>query len=154
MIEIEAWVERNEGHHAWVKIQPHTPCGHCDPEQGCKTVALSRLFGGGNALHKVENPLLAQPGERVKVGVDERLLLRTAIWAYGIPVVLLIVGAAIGQVAAPAGQNIATSVLGAVLGAGLGFGFLFYRNQRAGAPGPAIVARLPREGERISCHKL
>lgn len=142
MIESEAEVLRVEADHAWVRIRPHTPCGHCDPESGCKSVALTRLFGGKQEF-RVRNPLQAQPGDWVLVAVEENLLLRSALWGYGLPLALLMLGALLGYfLVPPALANWATAA-GAVSGVALAL--IVLRLRRARQSEPEIV-RKPEPG--------
>ena len=124
MIENEAVVIRVEQQHAWVKIRPHTPCGSCDPETGCKTVAMTRLFRGDKQDFCVSNPLDAQPGDLVRVAVADGVLLKSAMLGYGLPLVGLLVGAAIGQLAYAQVLGDFSALLGAVLGCAAAMLFL------------------------------
>jgi sigma-E factor negative regulatory protein RseC len=137
MIETEAQVLRLEGEHAWVKIKPHTPCGQCDPKTGCKAAAVSRLFAQSQQGFRVKNPLASQVGDLVVVAVEEQTLLKSAIWAYGVPLLLLITGAAAGQWFAP--QNAEYSLLGGFLGFIVGFVLLKQQRQLAAIAEPVIV---------------
>jgi sigma-E factor negative regulatory protein RseC len=138
MIETEAQVLRLDGEHAWVKIKPHTPCGQCDPETGCKSIAVSRLFSPAQQGFRVRNVLSAKEGDLVTVAVEEHMLLKSAVWAYGVPLILLIAGAAVGQWFAP--QIPASTVLGGVLGFVVGFVLLKQQHQLAALAEPVIVA--------------
>ena len=140
MIETQAQVVRTEGQHAWVKIRPHTPCGHCDPERGCKSVAITRMFGQAQESYRVSNPLNAQVDDLVTIGLAESALLSSALWAYGLPMLLLLCGAAIGHF------SLANSELATLLGAACGFtlGFIILRllpKTQLQAAEPAIVAK-------------
>nr|WP_200917344.1 SoxR reducing system RseC family protein [Jeongeupia sp. HS-3] len=120
-------------------IRPHTPCGNCDPQTGCRSVAISRMFGQAQQHYRVNNPLGAKEGEYVKVAVAERTLLQSALWAYGLPLLVMLLGAVLGRLIDP------VSPLGEVLGAALGFGAAFAwlriaRDPLAGQ-GPTIVSR-------------
>ncbi|WP_293934703.1 SoxR reducing system RseC family protein [Iodobacter sp.] len=138
MIETEAQVIRVDGRHAWVKIKPHTPCGQCDPKTGCKSVAVSRLFAQAQEGFRVQSPLSSKAGDLVTVAVAEQQLLKTAVWAYGVPLLLLIAGAALGQWLMP--QSPAYSVLGACIGFVVGFVLLKQQHQLAASAEPVIVA--------------
>ncbi|AZN36420.1 SoxR reducing system RseC family protein [Iodobacter ciconiae] len=138
MIETEAQVLRLDGGYAWVKIKPHTPCGQCDPETGCKSVAVSRLFSRSQDGFRVKNPLSSKVGDLVTVAVEEQMLLKSAVWAYGVPLLLLIAGAAAGQWLVP--QNAAGTVLGGALGFVVGFALLKQQHQLAASAEPVIVA--------------
>ena len=111
MIETEAQVLQVENEYAWVRVRPHAPCGHCDPEAGCKSVALTRLFGGAQEF-RVRNPIHAQPGDLVLVVMDDGMLLKSALWGYGLPLALLMAGAALGSFFAPDGRSIGLPCLG------------------------------------------
>ena len=53
MIEAEARVLRCDGEQAWVELRPHTPCGHCDPQRGCRSLSLARAFHTGQSAFAV-----------------------------------------------------------------------------------------------------
>ncbi|WP_051259108.1 SoxR reducing system RseC family protein [Chitinibacter tainanensis] len=150
MIETQAQVVRTDGDYAWIKIRPHTPCGNCDPDKGCKSVAITRLFGQAQDQYRVRNPLAAQAGELVTVGLAEQALLSSALWAYGLPMLLLLLGAFLGSLLPLAGEA------GTLAGAALGFitGFLCLKKQ-AKSPihsnEPAIIAKLPASAAGSSC---
>lgn len=116
MIENEAVVIRVESEHAWVRIRPHSPCGSCDPETGCKTVAMTRLFRGNNQEFRVRNPLQAKEGDQVRVAIADGLLLRSALWGYGLPLSLLFTGAVAGYFAFPGSHQDLATFVGAVTG--------------------------------------
>ncbi|QLG87965.1 SoxR reducing system RseC family protein [Chitinibacter bivalviorum] len=115
MIETQAQVVRTEGTFAWVKIRPHSPCGNCDPKTGCKSVAITRLFGNAQENYRVNNPINAAVDDLVTIAVAEGALLKTALWAYGLPLGLLLLGALLGRLSN--GQT----EMGTLIGAGLGF---------------------------------
>lgn len=137
MIETEAQVSRAEQDYAWVVIRPHSPCGHCDPITGCKSVAISRMFGSAQQEFRVRNSVHAQAGDLVHVAVPEQTLLRSALWAYGVPLLLLLLGAMLGRL----GDQEWMAMLGA--GLGLMAGFLVLRLLRHAQSGlePHIVSR-------------
>lgn len=133
MIETEAQVLQVENEYAWVRVRPHAPCGHCDPEAGCKSVALTRLFGGAQEF-RVRNPINAQPGDLVLVVMDDGMLLKSALWGYGLPLALLMAGAALGSFFAPDGRSNRLTLLGAVVGASLAFLLLWQRRAKQAEP--------------------
>ena len=151
MIFSEAQVERCEGEFAWVKIRPHSPCGNCDPKTGCKSVAITRLFGHAQQSYQVKNPLHAKPNDYVKVAVNDGDLLGTAVWAYGFPLLLLILGAVLGSALAPVALDELYSLLGAVIGFLLSFIVLRMRNEKAKQTQPSIVEILPNTIKLKNC---
>lgn len=126
MIESEAVVVRVDQDHAWVRIRPHTPCGNCDPETGCKTVAMTRLFSGNKQEFCVRNPLDARSGDLVRVAIADGTLLQSALWGYGVPLVALLAGAALGHFVFS--SDMAT-LAGAAAGIAMALLLLKYRRQ-------------------------
>jgi sigma-E factor negative regulatory protein RseC len=150
MIETQAQVVRTEGDYAWVKIRPHSPCGNCDPKTGCKSVAITRLFGNAQENYRVSNPIHAAPQDLVTIAVADGVLLRTALWAYGLPLLLLLLGAAIASVLMP-GQELAT-LIGACLGFLVGFAILRRLPlSQLIASEPAIVAKFQTGQAATTC---
>lgn len=151
MIVSEAQVERCEGDFAWVTIRPHSPCGNCDPKTGCKSVSITRLFGQAQQSYQVKNPLQAKPNDFVKVAVNEGALLGTAVWAYGFPLLLLILGSILGSVLATPVHRELFSLLGALFGFLLSFFVLRVRNEKAKLMQPSIVEILPNTIKLKNC---
>lgn len=151
MIVSEAQVERCEGEFAWVSIRPHSPCGHCDPKTGCKSVAITRLFGTAQQSYQVKNSLNAKPNDWVKVAVNDGVLLNTALWAYGLPLLLLILGALLGAAMAGTARAELFSLLGAVTGFVAGFLILRLRNTSAQAMQPRIIEIVPQSIQLKPC---
>ncbi|SFN12403.1 positive regulator of sigma(E), RseC/MucC [Formivibrio citricus] len=133
MIESEVEVISVEDEYAWVRVKPHGSCGNCDPESGCKTVALTRLFGGAQEF-RVRNPIDAQPGDLVLVSVDDGMLLKSALWGYGLPLALLMAGATLGHLFAPTRMANRIALLGAVVGALAAFMVLWIRRSKMVEP--------------------
>ncbi|GHD58737.1 SoxR reducing system RseC family protein [Jeongeupia chitinilytica] len=139
MIDTEARVVRTEADHAWVVIRPHTPCGNCDPQTGCRSVAISRMFGQAQQHYRVNNPLGAEQGEYVKVAVAERTLLHSALWAYGLPLLAMLLGAVLGRVTGLVSPL--AEVCGAAIGFCAAFAWLRWGHRSSTDRGPTIVSR-------------
>lgn len=114
-IVTEAQVRAREGDAALVAIKPHSPCGNCDPQTGCRALALSRAFARPDRLFRVEGAALCRIGQAVEVAIPEGTLWRAGWQAYGLPTLALIAGAAIGEYLAPAAWQPWAAVGGAVL---------------------------------------
>lgn len=142
MIESEAQVMRRDGQHVWVRIKPHAPCGNCDPKTGCKSVAITRLFGNAQESFRVKNTVNADAGDFVRIGVADGMLLRSALAAYGVPLLALMVGAAVGHMIEPFGLPDLGAVLGAALGFVMGFALLKQRSQLAKMAEPTTLEKL------------
>lgn len=109
--ESEAVVVRVEGDWAVVRLaQTLSSCGRCDQPGGC---GKSALIGGGERLVPVPNDVAAHVGDAVVLSVPDGAVLRAAAWAYLMPAVLAIAGAAGGTQLAGDGY---AAVAGAVAG--------------------------------------
>lgn len=100
-----------DGEYAWVRMD-EGGCGHCHEAGGCGGQRLEKIFCDKPAVFRVYNPGNAQPDERVTVAMQAGALSCSAMHAYGMPLLVLFVGAFGGL--ALAGEA------GAMTGAGLG----------------------------------
>ena len=115
MIEANGVVTRLAGEDAWVRVDPVAGgCGRCDEPGGCRSIGLAYALKGPDKLFRLRNRTGAQVGERVRVRVDDRMPLRSALATYGCGVALLIAGAAIGHsLSTPAAQDLFAAAGGA-----------------------------------------
>ena len=118
MLEEKAIVMRRQDQQIWVETQARSSCSQCT-SSGCTTSVVSKLFGVRRNLLALENTLGARVGDRVVIGIPDRLLVKASVWAYLAPLVCLI-GAV--MFAASAGFSDLVQVLFAL--AGLAGGFL------------------------------
>lgn len=96
MLEQHAIVLKTEGDLAWVEARESGTCGSCG-SGGCSTRRLADLFGRRERAFPVDNVLHAVAGERVVIGIPSGALWRSAFRLYGLPLVLMIAGALVGQ---------------------------------------------------------
>ncbi|QSI75765.1 SoxR reducing system RseC family protein [Niveibacterium microcysteis] len=108
----KAIVLRVEGATAVVKVGGDGGCGRCSETGGCGSDVLGKLFGGRCSSYSVVTDRPLTPGSEVEVAVEPRAPLLAATLAYGLPLLGLLVGGAIGE------QYVGDT--GAVLGAALG----------------------------------
>lgn len=133
MIEESGRVMRTAGDSAWVQTERRSSCGSCSARKGCGTGALAGLFGA--RAHEVEvlNPIGAEPGDEVVVGISESLLVRGSAAVYLLPLLTLVAGALLAEGLAPqlglAGSD-APAIVGGLVGLGTGFLWLRRRNRR------------------------
>ncbi len=127
MIEQVATVVRLEGERAWISAERESSCGQCAMRKGCGTSVLANVLGRRSVNMSALNPVQAQPGERVVIGLDESAMLRGALAVYLVPLLALIVGASL-----LAGQGDGAAVAGGALGflAGLSWLRRFHRRIR------------------------
>lgn len=142
MIESPARVVRASADQAWVVSEAPTSCGACGG-RGCGSSMYARMLHPKESEFAVDNPIGAQPGEAVIVGLPDGALLSAAWASYLLPLILILVGAALGQ--SIGGELI--SALGALTGLGLASIWLKLRRVPAHA-GPVILRR----GEPAGCH--
>lgn len=108
---IQAVVRSVDGDQALVEVE-QGGCGRCHEKGGCGGQHLTQMFCSGPKTYRVDNLVAASVGERVTVTIAAGSVRRTANLAYGVPLLSMLVGAALGT---QIGGD-----LGAVLGAGGG----------------------------------
>ena len=97
MIEEKAIIISTEGQFAWVETQRKSTCQSCSVNKGCGTATISKVVGNKRNMVKVLNPIEAQAGEQVVVGLQEDALVRGSLLLYALPLLLMFVVAFIGQ---------------------------------------------------------
>lgn len=124
MIETRALVLRVDGGCAMVATDRTAGCGHCESVKGCASGMPSRLFCFKSRPLTVLNPVGAEPGERVVIGIQDGVLLKSSIAAYLMPLALLLFGALAGAFWVQNPANDAYSALGALIGLGTGLAWM------------------------------
>lgn len=129
-----------EGDAALVEVE-QGGCGRCHEEGGCGGQNLTQMFCSGPKSYQVANTFGAALGERVLIAVPAGSVRRTANLAYGLPLLGIIGGAALGTALAGDGGGVAGALLGGALV------FAWVRRQTTGgagkfSPRPHIVDRL------------
>lgn len=138
MLETRAIVVQLEGAEAIVEAVQGGGCSLCGGGKGCGSGKLSQMLCVQPRQFRVRNGINARIGEEVQVGVEDGLLLRSALTMYGIPLLLLFGGALLG---ARWGDD-AGAAVGAAVGLLAGFllaGFLASRQRASSSALPAIV---------------
>lgn len=93
MIEEQAVVIDIQGEQALLEVERNKPCGLCGATRGCGISLWGRIFGQHRGVFLADNSLKLESGDRVIVGIEESALLSSALVAYGLPLLLLCVGA-------------------------------------------------------------
>ncbi len=117
MLETRVIVMQTEPGVAWVQAVQGGSCDACQGK-GCSSSKLGQLFCSKPRQFEVDNPIAAQVGEEVLVGVAEGTVLYGIAMLYVLPLALLLLGGGIGQFWL--GSD-GAAALGALLGAGSGF---------------------------------
>ncbi len=87
---------------------------HCD---GCPASSVCKPSDGERRVLDVDDPVGTTPGDRVRVMVTGGAVLRASFLVYGLPLILLVAGVAIGSKIWPSG-----TARGDLLSFGLGAG--------------------------------
>jgi sigma-E factor negative regulatory protein RseC len=134
LIETPAQVTRVEGETAWVTSKAPSSCGACGGK-GCGSSLFSRVWHPDEPEYRVDNPIGAEVGEPVVVGLPDGALLRAALASYGKPLLLVLTGAGIG--------NFLFGEPGSILGGlfGLGLAAILLKLHRAPDTIPVILRR-------------
>jgi sigma-E factor negative regulatory protein RseC len=96
LIETPAHVTRVEGDTAWVTSKAPSSCGACGGK-GCGSSLFSRVWHPDEPEYRVDNPIGAEAGETVVVGLPDGTLLRATLASYGMPLAFLLSGAVLGN---------------------------------------------------------
>ncbi len=118
MITQEAAVVAIADGTALIEVPRRSGCSGCGHASSCGTSAVAKLFGNGSATRlRVSDHLGLAAGERVVIGIHNRVLLRASLAVYLLPLVALLAGAG-GAEAAGLGDTAgaATGVLGLFAG--------------------------------------
>jgi len=130
---------------AWVETQASTACGGCQTES-CGTGAVTRFLSRRTRRIQVLNPLQAQVGERVRIGLAESALLQGALWVYLAPLLTFFIAASAMQWWLGTGHEGIVTLAG-LSGLALGLSAAYYAQRRQvtrqPAHQPTIIACLP-----------
>lgn len=117
MAEVRGTVTALDGDRALVRITEEG-CGRCHEPGGCGGGNLAQAFCLSPKIYRVLNPRGAKVGEVVVIVIRDQTLSRSAIAGYGLPLLGLFLGAALGL--AFAGE--VGSMIGAVCGLAMAWG--------------------------------
>lgn len=100
IIEETARIVALEGDQAWVVTQRRSACDSCGANKACGTGLMARALPKGPGL-KIQafNTTEAKVGDDVVLGIDDRVLLRSAVLMYLFPLLALMGGAFLGELA-------------------------------------------------------
>ena len=132
-------VQRVEAGLAWVEVESAGGCGRCHEPGGCGGVNIVRPLDGKAKVFRLPNDVGAAPGDRVGVVIEDGLALKAAMLAYGLPVLSVLAGAAMGTALSVPGREDLGAVLGVLCGAGLAY--LFGRGRWQGRVSPVRLVR-------------
>jgi sigma-E factor negative regulatory protein RseC len=100
MIEEKAIVVAVEGDSVLLQTQRRSACQSCSVKQGCGTSVLAKVVGQRSAQILVSNTLDANIGDELIIGIDDNALVKGSLLVYALPLILLLVGALLGELLA------------------------------------------------------
>jgi sigma-E factor negative regulatory protein RseC len=136
LLEQHAVVTRVEDGCVWVEAREPSGCGTCGGN-GCSTRQLAELFRSGSQGFRVRDPLGVKAGEMVWIGYPAGSIWHGALGAYGLPLLLVLLGGLLGQLMY---SGDAVPAMGAALGLSIGLAILSISGRKSTSL-PFIVRR-------------
>lgn len=116
MLEQTAEVVHTASDGIWVQAVEPSGCGTCGG-QGCSSRRIAELFQRKPRNFRVECDLALAPGDRVVIGIAHGSVLKSAMRAYGLPLVLMLAGALLAQAMRPGdGAALVGMLIGGIVG--------------------------------------
>jgi sigma-E factor negative regulatory protein RseC len=111
MIDAPGTIIELDGEYAMVRMD-ETGCGRCHEAGGCGGNNIGKMFCNAPRVFRVLNPEQTAVGTQVMIAIAEGAVRRSAVLAYGLPLLALFLGAFCGS--AVAGES--GSIIGAICG--------------------------------------
>ena len=90
MIEDIGRVVKIAGDKAFVEVERGSACAQCGLQE------VEELTAGGKPVFEAINMANAKPGDKVKVQVQSVTYMKASFFIYGLPVLLMLIGAMLG----------------------------------------------------------
>lgn len=90
MIEDIGRVVKIAGDKAFVEVERSSACAQCGLQE------VEELTAGGKPVFEAINMVNAKPGDKVKVQVQSVAYIKASFFIYGLPVLLMLIGAIFG----------------------------------------------------------
>lgn len=103
---------------ATLEIVRKTACGLCGKTRGCGNALWGKMFAHRSATFRANNDIQANVGQFVVVGINEKALLKSAMYLYLIPMISMLVFAVLAM---QLFQSDAAAIFGALVGLLLGW---------------------------------
>lgn len=100
MIEESGLVVQIDVDGTWVETQRRSTCSSCSAQNGCGTSVLAKVLGTRRSKFRVLSDVSLQVGDPVIVGIREQSLVRGSLAVYAVPLLMLLVGASLGELGA------------------------------------------------------
>ncbi len=119
MIEEQAVVIKASKERVTLEVVRTKPCGLCGQVRGCGNSIWGKIFSHQSGHIETRNDLNAKLGDIVILGIDERLMLKSSLMLYGVPLLLMFLGMLLANSFAKEMVELYT-LIGAVTGLFLG----------------------------------
>lgn len=129
MIEALATVVAVSDRRITIEYQRRSACGQCDHGSSC-SMADSSSSEQKVQQFQIESTQAVMVGQMVRIGIPEKNLLNTVLLVYGLPLLLLMIGALLGQGFSTPEHADIYAILGAFLGGVFGFIGVRYAGKR------------------------
>lgn len=134
MIEDVATVIKEQGDDVVIESIRKSSCSGCGAGNACGTNVLATLFDktSQNPQLTLQNTVGAKVGDKVIVGIDEKIVIKSSFFVYIVPVLSMIFFAAVGLFVGDyigISNDSASSILG-IIGLFLGFAWLYYYSKK------------------------
>jgi len=103
----------------WVETVRVSACQQCSANKGCGHAMVDRQQAGSRARVRALNQLSLELDQQVVLGLPEGALLRGALMVYLVPLVLLFIGALLGDWGWPDVGAVPAGLAGLCVGFGL-----------------------------------
>jgi sigma-E factor negative regulatory protein RseC len=111
MTDVTGTIVEIDGEYALIRLD-ETGCGRCHEEGGCGGHNLGKMLCSSPQTFRVLNPAKSPVGAHVTISIAEGAVRRTAVLAYGLPLLGLFLGAFCGLLLAGDAGAIAGSLVG------------------------------------------
>ena len=89
MLEEIALVSKVVNNQIWIETKPQSGCSTCS-SSGCSSLVLAKLFTAKINTIQLNNHLNAKVGEKVVIGMSDKLLINAALRIYLLPLILML----------------------------------------------------------------
>ncbi|MBT3334796.1 MAG: SoxR reducing system RseC family protein [Methylococcales bacterium] len=115
MLEERVVISKKEHNQVWVRALPTASCSNCQQKSACSTPLIEKLLRKREIL--VETDLVLESGDQVIIAINEDAFIKGSVVLYVVPIVALLIGAGLGEVAAPYFLGLSLDVLICISGA-------------------------------------